>query len=99
MCMRRGKWNIVDWILGLALLVSFAACSTIDEDLSDCGEEFKVEYELHLITNFETELQTQLTSSAELRVADALRDYLADVFSNVGHGLSRNIVIWLWQTC
>ena len=87
MCMRRGKWNIVDWILGLALLVSFAACSTIDEDLSDCGEEFKVEYELHLITNFETELQTQLTSSAELRVADALRDYLADVFSNVGHDI------------
>ena len=54
---------------------------------SDCGEEFKVEYELHLITNFETELQTQLTSSAELRVADALRDYLADVFSNVGHDI------------
>lgn len=90
----RGGWTVKSCCMGLLSLLLcmapvcfFTSCSSIDEDLSDCGEEFKVEYELHLITNFETELQTQLTSSAEQRVADALRDYLADVFSNVGHDI------------
>ena len=71
MCMRRGKWNIVDWILGLTLLVGLAACSTIDEDMGDCGEEFEMKYELQLITNIETELQTQLTTGKDVLVADA----------------------------
>ena len=87
MCMRRGKWNIVDWILGLALLVSFAACSTIDEDMSDCGEDFEMKYELQLISNIETELQTQLTTGKDELVADALRSYLAKIFTGFAHDI------------
>ena len=85
--MRRGKWNIVDWILGLTLLVSLAACSTIDEDMSDCGEKFEMEYELQLITNIETELQTQLTIGKEVFVADALSSHLAKIFTGVAHDI------------
>ena len=85
--MRRGKWNIVDWILGLTLLVSLAACSTIDEDMSDCGEDVEMEYELQLITNIETELQTQLTIGKEVFVADALSSYLAKIFTGVAHDI------------
>lgn len=85
--MRRGKWNIVDWILGLTLLVSLATCSTIDEDMSDCGEKFEMEYELQLITNIETELQTQLTIGKEVFVADALNSHLAKIFTGVAHDI------------
>lgn len=85
--MRRRKWNIVDWILGTALRVGLAACSTIDEDMSDCGEEFEMEYKLQLITNIETELQSQLTSDKEKLVADALRNHLADIFTDIAHDI------------
>ena len=76
------RWNIVDWILGAALLVGLAACSSIDEDLSDCGQEYEMEYELQLVTNIETELQTQLTTQTEQLVADALRNHLANIFTD-----------------
>lgn len=85
--MRRRKWNIVDWILGTALLVGLAACSTIDEDMSDCGEEFEMEYKLQLITNIETELQSQLTTGKEKLVADALRNHLANIFTDIAHDI------------
>lgn len=81
------KWNIVDWILGAALLVGLAGCSTIDEDLSDCGEEYEMVYELQLITNIETELQTELTTQTEQRVADALRNHLANIFTDFAHDI------------
>ncbi len=65
----------------LSSLSLFTSCSSIDEDLSDCGNEYEMEYELQLITNIETELQTQLTTQAEMRVADALREHLANIFT------------------
>lgn len=85
--MGRKKWNIIEWILGATLLVNLAACSTIDEDLSDCGEDFEMEYELQLITNIETELQTELVTGRELLVADALRNHLANIFTDVARDI------------
>ena len=53
-------------ILGLLLAMgaaAFSGCSLIDEDLSDCGEELTVDYQLRLVTNMRTELETDLTIS------------------------------------
>ena len=87
-CMRRGKWEIMNWVLGVTLLlVVLTACSSIDEDMSDCGVEYEMEYELQLTTDIETALQTQLTSEKELQVADALRNYLDNIFSGVAHDI------------
>ena len=86
-CMRRGKWEIKNWVLGVTLLVGLAACSTIDEDMSDCGVDVEMEYELQLITDIETALQTQLTSETDKRVADALRNYLDNIFSGIAHDI------------
>ena len=69
------------------MLVSLTACSTIDEDLSDCGEDFEMEYELQLITNIETELQTELVTGREALVADALRNHLANIFTDVARDI------------
>ena len=64
-----------------------AGCSVIDDDLSDCNqeEELRLDYELRLITNMTTELQTQLTTITEMGVADALKAHLKDIFSDFAH--------------
>ena len=62
-----------------------ASCSAIDEDLSDCGHDFEMNYELQLVTNMTTELQTQLSTLTEAGIADALHDHLKDIFSDHAH--------------
>lgn len=80
MKMRR---DIMVWMGCLALLVSgLTACSTIDDDLSDCG--FQVNYELKLVTNIQTKLQTQLQTDlalqTNLELTAALRTHLETIF-------------------
>ena len=76
------------WLL-LSACWLMAGCSVIDDDLSDCnqGEEFKIDYQLRLITNITTELETQLTTITEVGVADALRVHLKDIFSDFAHDI------------
>ena len=78
-------------MMGLLLSACWlmAGCSTIDDDLSDCKdddvEQYKMEYQLRLVTNMTTELQTQLTTMTELSVAGALETHLKDIFSDFAH--------------
>lgn len=64
-----------------------AGCSVIDDDLSDYRDEqqFEMAYQLRLVTNMTTELQTQLTTVTEVRVANALRTHLQNIFSDFAH--------------
>ena len=66
----------------LSPLCLFTACSTIDEDLTDCDYEYHIDYELKLITNIETELQTHLNGQTDPQLSDALKAYLEDVFTD-----------------
>ena len=58
------------------------SCSTIDDDLSDCG--YEVNYELKLVTNIQTKLQTQLQTDLALQtnveLTTALRTHLGTIF-------------------
>ena len=69
------------------------ACSTIDDDLSNCivpdpeppvpeEQTYELDYELQLVTNITTELETQLNTAAEAPVADALRTHLQTIFTD-----------------
>ena len=49
----------------MAFMVIPAGCSMIDEDQSDC-EKSKIDYELRLITNISTEIETQLETETTL---------------------------------
>jgi len=72
-------------------LLLFAACSSIDDDLSDCPTDeaqYQMEYELKLVTNMTTELQTQLTTITELSVASALETHLENIFSDFAHDVN-----------
>jgi len=71
------------------MLAMAASCSVIDDDLSDCPpdneQQHRLDYELRLMTNISTELQTVLTTEAEQAVAQALRTHLATIFTDQAH--------------
>lgn len=86
--MKRGN-TFMMWLL-LSACWLMAGCSVIDDDLSDCGEpeeEYNIDYELRLITNMTTELETQLTTITEMGVAESLRAHLKDIFSDFAHDI------------
>ncbi len=68
-----------------AVLLSLGSCRLVDEDLSECGAEFRIDYELKLVTNVSTELKSVLDEEGDIYVADALRAYLAPVFTDFAH--------------
>ena len=67
---------------GLATLTS---CSMIDEDQSDCDKQAEMKYELTLVTNITTEIETQLNDSTEQDLADELRKHLEKIFTDYAH--------------
>ena len=78
--------------LGLAAVTLLGAlaqtsCNSIDDDLSDCGIEATVTYEMRLITNMETELATELGEPADAPVQQALRTRLSPIFNERAHDL------------
>lgn len=78
------------WLLLSASWLT-AGCSSIDDDLSDCPPDesrYQMEYELKLVTNMTTELQTQLTTITELSVASALETHLENIFSDFAHDVN-----------
>ncbi len=68
----------------LAALLLPQGCGLVDEDPKDCPV-FRLDYEMRLVTNLETELQTQLSMNADVVVASALKDYLKDIFTDFAH--------------
>lgn len=79
--------DVVVMMLGMVLMALSGSCSVIDEDLSDCGEDLKLDYDLHLVTNLSIELQTELDRRKDANLIKALREYLAPVFTDYAHDL------------
>ncbi|MBP5713674.1 MAG: hypothetical protein J6X07_03125 [Prevotella sp.] len=63
------------------------SCSMIDEDQSDCevSAPAEVDYDLQLVTNMTTEIQTQLSAQTTFRLAESLRTHLSEIFSDYAH--------------
>ena len=83
--MKKRRYAFINVGLLLSAFWLTVGCSTIDDDLSDCGNSFEMDYELRLVTNMTTELQTQLTTMTELSVANALATYLKEIFTDFAH--------------
>ena len=79
------RWKYVSLAFVAALTFVLSGCFAIDEDLSDCGEDYKLTYQLRLITNLTTELDNVLNEESDRPVADALRTYLSTIFSDYAH--------------
>ena len=55
----------------------------VDEDLSDCGGEISINYQLRLIANMQTELETVLSEETDVITSAALQEYLKYIFSDM----------------
>lgn len=71
------------------LAAAFTGCSLVDEDQSDCGTNYNLDYTLTLVTNISTEISTELETTVstelELSAALAIREYLKNVFTDYAH--------------
>ena len=67
----------------IAAVLLLPGCRLVDEDLSDCGGEIRINYELRLISNMQIELETVLNEETDVEIAEALRDYLKYIFSDM----------------
>ena len=64
-----------------------AACTLIDDDLSVCGADYQITYEVKLVTDVETVIEDKLSSVGEEPIAAALRTWLEPTFSGYAHDL------------
>lgn len=71
----------------MAFVAVLAGCSMIDDDLSDCGEDLRLDYDLQLVTNVSIELQTELDRRNDANLIKALKEYLAPIFIDYAHDL------------
>ena len=70
-----------------AAAVLLASCSIIDEDLSDCGVDNSIVYEMKIVTKVQTELQTELNTEYEIPVAESLASALSNIFTDKAHDI------------
>jgi hypothetical protein len=69
------------------MLLPLLCVSCIDEDLSGCGADYNVVYNVQLVTNITTEVRTELTTVAEVELGKRLQSALANVFSDHAHDI------------
>lgn len=80
-CKKSRLWGNWRMVLGAALL-PWALTSCIDEDLSDCGKDYAIEYRLQLSASLRMSLDEQLTTPVEQQLASALKADLADIMTD-----------------
>ena len=73
------------WLLLIPGLVALAGCSLVDQDLTACESEYQLAYELQLVTNITTELETELSLDTEAAIATSLKAYLSNIFTDRAH--------------
>ena len=80
------------WIFAALLFCSATAlpgCSTlIDEDLSDCDNEHRIDYQVCLITNMNREMAEVLNKDKDKPVETALRAFLESTFTDIAHDVT-----------
>lgn len=70
------------------MMAVLAGCSAIDENMDDCGEQAQMDYELKLVTNVSTEVQTQLNAVTDIALVASLKEYLQDIFTDFAHDVN-----------
>lgn len=74
----------------VSIFVLFIGCSIIDDDLSVCGEEYIINYEMRLVTDMQMTINEELTLEIEESMALALKDWLGPILSGRAHDLDVN---------
>ncbi len=66
----------------LAVAMSATLSSCIDEDMSDCGKDYKISYTLQLNTQVDATIDQELNQIEEQEIAARLKSALGTVFTN-----------------
>lgn len=74
----------------IVLALSFVGCKIIDDDLSVCGVDYDLLYEMKLVTNVQMTVEEKLGDITEKPIADSLKQWLAPIFSGQAHDLHMN---------
>jgi len=67
--------------------VFFIGCTLIDDDLSVCGTDYIINYEMRLVTDMQMTINEELSLDIEQKMADTLRHWLAPTTSGHAHDL------------
>lgn len=68
-------------LTGTLLCAALGSCSMVDEDLSVCTTD-TLDYQLRLVTNITTELETQLSLELDTEVRWMMEEHLQDIFTD-----------------
>lgn len=68
----------------------FVGCSLINDDLSVCGADYYLYYEVKLVTDVDVVIDEKLNKVSEQPIADTLRKWLDPIFSGLAHDLDMN---------
>ena len=79
--------NIKQYILLLFLTVVSAGCRLIDDDLSVCGEEYNLNYEMRLVTEIKLTIEEKLSAETDKPLAEALKKWCDPIFSGYANDL------------
>lgn len=86
-CLVRKAWL---WCAsGACVVAALSLSSCIDEDLSDCGVDYAVEYmvEQKLRANLQHEIATELARPEEQAMALRIENAMSGVFTNIAHDI------------
>ncbi len=61
-------------------VAAFTGCGLVDEDLSNCETDYRMDYELRLVADIKAEIETQLEVVTDQSVSQALNDFLSRIF-------------------
>ena len=67
----------------MTLSIAFGLSSCIDEDMSKCGKDYKIKYNLVLHTQIHTLIDIDLNTSEERNIANRLKQELGTVFTDL----------------
>lgn len=80
--MRKKKSYRIFLIALMTLSTAFGLSSCIDEDMSKCGKDYKIKYNLRLNTQIHTLIDIDLNTTEERHIANRLKQELGTVFTD-----------------
>ena len=66
-------------------LLALGGCSLIDDDLSVCGVDLRIDYEMRLTMDMQVAIEAELRAESDSPVAAALRSWLEPIFEGTDH--------------
>lgn len=91
--MRKKKSYRIFLIALMTLSTAFGLSSCIDEDMSKCGKDYKIKYNLRLNTQIHTLIDIDLNTTEERHIANRLKQELGTVFTD--HALDNDLSFFI----